>query len=333
MRKLICIVLFLVPLTTMAEFDERTLEFESRGATFAARILVPSGKPPYPAIVMVHGSGEMSFEGLYRAHAAMLGELGFVVMFFDKRGTGGSEGEYHETPPTLRYYGDDVVAALNIMREQPEVGDLIGLWGISQGGWIGTHVIATEPVSFFINVSGPGVAPWRQVPYQQAQRAVREYGLSEDAFEPLHDALLAGFEYWATGNASAGAAGRYNEIASRPWFAAFPYPAELVNVQKLPEGLRNFVSTPFMRFEPAPVMVRSCVPVLVIYGDRDWQIPVQASIAAIKSVQSQATCSDVDIAILENVDHDMMSGEAPGEGELSRAYRAVVENWSRRFVY
>jgi uncharacterized protein len=115
------------------QLPEKIVTFQSGELNLRGKLVTPRGEGPFPAVVLVHGSGDESavdyyFEPyLYAAH-------GFASLVFDKRGTGESEGEYLQNFHVL---SDDVVAAVQWLRTQSAIdGEDVHLAGFSQGGWI-----------------------------------------------------------------------------------------------------------------------------------------------------------------------------------------------------
>ncbi|HVX11602.1 MAG TPA: alpha/beta hydrolase [Pirellulales bacterium] len=117
-------------------FQRRDVRFESEGLSCAGWYYVPDDLAPgerRPAIAMAHGwSGvkEMCLANFADPFAA----AGFVVLVFDYRFLGGSEGEPRSQiiPPEQR---KDYKNALTWLAAQPEVdADRIGIWGTSFSG-------------------------------------------------------------------------------------------------------------------------------------------------------------------------------------------------------
>src|SRR5262245_37276703 len=67
--------------------------FASDGARLAYTLRFPGGPPPYPAVVVVHGSGEIT-RSVQAYFTNQLVAKGLAVLSYDKRGTGQSEGVY-----------------------------------------------------------------------------------------------------------------------------------------------------------------------------------------------------------------------------------------------
>ena len=137
--------------------------FTSRGDTLRGTLLLPPGAGPFPAIVTVHGSGRTPRLGLYDTEFAdHFVPRGIAVLSFDKRGTGSSGGTYAGSySSSMVAYAIDVLAAVHLLRARPDIrADQVGLWGMSQAGWIIPIAAAVdqESVAFTLIVSGPTVS-------------------------------------------------------------------------------------------------------------------------------------------------------------------------------
>lgn len=134
--------------------------FESDGTRCAVRIYRPAADGLVrPTIVMAHGFGAVRALRLY-AYAERFAAAGYVVLVFDYRGFGESEGEPRQVL-SVRKQHEDWRAALRYARSLPDVDpDRLVAWGTSFGGG---HVISIagqgEPLSAVIaqvpHVSGP----------------------------------------------------------------------------------------------------------------------------------------------------------------------------------
>ena len=91
-----------------------------------------------PGVVVLHGSGTTDrVEVRHVGFLDCLLDAGLVVLDFDKRGIGGSGGTSTDAP-ILADRAMDGAAAVRFLRARPEVDPArVGIWGISQGGWVG----------------------------------------------------------------------------------------------------------------------------------------------------------------------------------------------------
>src|SRR5438128_5851309 len=111
------------------------------------------------AIVALHGAGEGTRGPLYDHLHELLPPAGIGVVTFDRRGEGESTGD-----ATRGRFELQVEDALAVVRAVD--AERVGLWGISQGGWIGPlAAAASDEVAFLVLVASTGVPPSEQMMY------------------------------------------------------------------------------------------------------------------------------------------------------------------------
>ena len=135
--------------------------FENAGARLAFTIDFPEGQPPFPAIVLGHGSGLITRQQLVWL-SSQLTRLGFAVLRFDKRGVGESTGTYvnvgvRESPERFPLLASDIAAGVRFLRTRSEIHpNKIGLAGNSQAGWILPHAARDlGDAAFVLLLAGP----------------------------------------------------------------------------------------------------------------------------------------------------------------------------------
>ena len=113
--------------------ESELVYFNSGDLTLRGKLVLPPGQGPFPVVITVHGSEDYSAVDHYDL-PYLLAAHGIAGFKFDKRGTGGSEGEYTQDFPTL---ASDVVAAIHLLKQHDNIDkEHINLIGLSQGGWI-----------------------------------------------------------------------------------------------------------------------------------------------------------------------------------------------------
>jgi len=151
----------------------RTATFHDGGVRIAARLLLPPGRGPFPAVEIVAGSPPTHVDS-YDLWALFFASHGFAVLSTDKRGVGGSTGRYVRaaTDANLHDLAADALAGVAWLRRQPEIdASRIGLSGGSQAGW--TIVLAaaeSRTVRFAAIQSGPAMSVGRQLAYARLTR-------------------------------------------------------------------------------------------------------------------------------------------------------------------
>ncbi|GAA5133205.1 alpha/beta hydrolase family protein [Pseudonocardia adelaidensis] len=135
------------------------------GLVLPATLHVPAGaRPGLPGMVLVHGSGPARREHL-RAEAEAFARAGIATLTYDKRAVG-----YSFTQRSYSRLADDAIAAAAVLRARAEVDPAkVGIWGLSEGGWVAPLAASRDPKTAFLVVVGAnGLAPLRQQTWADA---------------------------------------------------------------------------------------------------------------------------------------------------------------------
>ena len=136
----------------------KAVSFYSEGVKLAGDLFLPADVKPgdrRAGIVLCHGY--TGVRSIYLPdNARVLAEAGYVVMSFDYKGWGDSEGPKSRLAPYSRVA--DVQAALTFLGAQPEVDAArLGIYGTSYGGATVVWVGAIDPrVKCVVSVVGIG---------------------------------------------------------------------------------------------------------------------------------------------------------------------------------
>ncbi len=134
----------------------------------AGMLFVPDGEGPFPAAVIIHGSGTSNRQNRwYLTLTKHLQDNGIAVLLPDKRGSEQSSGDWRSAD--FEALATDTLAAVGFMRTQeivPVSG--IGIIGMSQGGWIAPIVAReTADLAFVVSMVGSTVTPKQQLLYEE----------------------------------------------------------------------------------------------------------------------------------------------------------------------
>src|SRR5258706_1743783 len=148
-----------------------TLRVTSKDAVLAADVRLLEGTPPFPAVVLVHGSGRVTRSELSLMAREFL-DRGIAVVAYDKRGVGGSTGQYSGVGPKnsdmmFDLLSADAIACAEAIRNRKDIDPRrLGLAGASQAGWIiPLAAIKTDIFSYLIILSGPAVNVGEEIFY------------------------------------------------------------------------------------------------------------------------------------------------------------------------
>ena len=288
------------------------VRFEAGDVELVGDLYQPhDGAARHPAVVLLHGSGpdprgNMIFRGL----AQFFTEQGIAVLAFDKRGIGDSGGEYVESP-LLENAAADGLAAVRYLAGRGDIdAAAIGVWGISQGGWVGPLMAATsDDVAWVIAVSGPGVSPMVQTLYQREMEMVEQGWSATDASEvtAMRHAL---WHYAATGDGRAEAEAALATARTKSWFARLESVPQVGGPEHVPPQAAAWLR--HAQYQPVPVLERIDVPVLALFGAKDRHIPVDASMSAMRAAFERGGV-DATILLFDDAGHGMQFVHGPAE--------------------
>jgi uncharacterized protein len=280
------------------------LKIEVDGATLAATYS-PSGPT---ALVALHAAAAGTRDYfLYQHLHRVLPPIGVGVVTFDRRGEGESTGRPSRGDFALQ--AEDALSICDVV----DVAD-VGLWGISQGGWVAPLAAMTSSrVSFLVLIASIGVTPAEQMRYATAEQ-LRRAGYGDDVVAAALD-LRRRFEDWIHGERRDEPRLRADlEAASaEPWSGMIFLPASLPDQT----GVREWIDE--MDFDPRPTFFEVQVPTLLFYGADDEWSPVDPSVEAWR----QARGDDVAVVVINDASHDLRLAD----GKLAPEYERNLIAW------
>jgi hypothetical protein len=295
------------PQTPRPPFPYQTAEVKFDGganpkgerAKLAGTLTLPQGAGPFPAVVLISGSGPNDRDETIKDHkpfaviADALTRQGIAVLRYDKRGVAGSTGVYGAA--TSADFADDAAAAAAFLRTRPEIaGGRIGLVGHSEGGLIAPMVAAKDPkVAFVVLLAGPAISGAEILKLQVRAKAEASGAAPAEidrrvAFEARLLAALGGKD-------EAGAKAAVDQVlAETPGLD--PNVAAASRQLASSAWFRGFVA-----YDPAPALKALKIPVLALYGDKDFQVPPSANVP----VMTAALKGDKDatVSVLPGLNH------------------------------
>ena len=326
--------------------------YESGGVHLAGTLTMPRGQGPFPAALLISGSGPQDRDESLMGHkpfwviADYLSRNGIAVLRVDDRGVGKSTGS--STGATLDDMAGDVLAGVSYLKGRKEIdGRHIGVIGHSEGGMVGPLAAArSAEIAFVVMLAGPGVSFQKAIDsgQSQAEAIMRQAGAPEDAI--------------AWNNAMQNMMLRVLRADRDPKDALRDMQAELEKMKaNLPEAQRAAMDapqaaaqakqqfeasvTPEMRtillFDPAEVLRKVQAPVLALNGSRDMQVLAKANLPGIVAALAEGGNSDYTVAELPGLNHLFQSCKACTLGEYAQIEEtfsplalATVRDWLLR---
>jgi uncharacterized protein len=312
--------------------------FTSVETELAGRLIEPIGAGERPLVVMVHGSERTA--ALNSPYAYSLAAQGITVFVYDKRGTGGSEGEYTQNFELL---AADAAAAL-ARAKTLTVGRVsrAGYFGGSQGGWV-APLAASHSAADFVAIGFGLVASPIEEDREQMVSEVRALGLDAPAFE-LIDQLSAATSRLVLSGFSQGydeLAKVRRELAQRPWSKRIhgEYSGAILRLSD--DELRRFGRARFDNvelmwdYDAIAALKRVNLPVLWVLAGEDREAPIDTTRAAL--LQLKKAGQPIDIYLFPDTDHGMMEFVTNPDGSrkitrITDGYLRLLGDWIKGHV-
>jgi pimeloyl-ACP methyl ester carboxylesterase len=272
----------------------RDVVIHNRDVHIAGTLYLPLSPGTHPAVVMVMGSGDQgrTSQG-YRAWGPFFAERGLVALLYDKRGVGGSNGDWKRS--TFLDLAGDATAASDLLSKQLEVDSKrLGMMGISQGGWIAPLAASkTHSIKFLILDVAPAVTTEEQE-IERVEYTMKRDGASPEDIREALDYTKQAFLCAYSGKGWPELKKRSEELKSRPWAAT----VGLVKNEAELETIR------LQKFDPVPSLTEITIPVLALYGGIDTLVPPQENEAKMRQYLGRSS-HDTEVSVIPDVKHDM----------------------------
>ncbi|MBE0679359.1 MAG: alpha/beta fold hydrolase [Bacteroidales bacterium] len=301
--------------------------------SMAGTLTLPQGEGPFPAVVLITGSGQQDRDETLFNHkpfkvlADHLTRNGIAVLRYDDRGVGGSKGSL--TGATSLSFAGDAEAAVDFLLGRTEIDpEKIGLAGHSEGGFIAPIVASRKGnIAFVISLAGPGVTGYDAI-IQQNIDFFRVSGMSEEALEKQLHMLRNIFRFVIAGEDQRAVAKQAME-----WYNS-ELDAKGVTAEERREQMSQFAqalvqtNNPWWKYflstDPAQYWSSVRCPVLALNGDKDIQVSHAQNLPAIKAAVKAGGNRKVKTVTLPGLNHLFQHAET---GAISE-YITIEETFS-----
>jgi len=289
----------------------------------------------YPAALFIHGSGPVNRDGnavdlatgnivmeidVYRQLAAALSDVGIASFRFDKRGVGDSEGDAMLASRSDLL--DDARAAIQALREQPEIDpNRIILIGHSEGSYLAPVLAVEDPDMAGVVLLAGGARALDAITRWQVESLLGQQGIEGAALEA---ALAQQDQYTAFVEASQGEWSDYTvaELQAEISWLSEDAAAQLKASPLALSWLREHYLA-----EPAEVITQLQDPVLIVSGEKDFQVP-SSEAGLLSELLATAGNDDVIVYVFPDLNH--LLRYHPEEPNLT--YRHVNEPVDPRVI-
>ncbi|MGO9336025.1 MAG: alpha/beta hydrolase family protein [Terracidiphilus sp.] len=297
-------------------YREEDVAYKSAGNTLAATLTVPPGKGPFPAVLLIAGSGKHDRDESLLGHKPFLvlsdylTRKGIVVLRADKRGVGKSTGDFDKA--TTADFAIDAEAGVAFLKTRSEVDPhKIGLIGHSEGGVVAPMAAVADPAVAFVVMMAGSAVPGDQIIVEQTRLISEAGGESKEKADadaekeretlavvktekdPATLQRLLGVKLAADGVPEAQLGAAIREITS-PWFRFF------------------------INYDPATALRKLTCPVLALNGSLDLQVPPAQNLPPIRKALAEAGNQHAEVDELPGLNHLFQDAKTGSPAEYSQ---------------
>ncbi len=309
-------------------YREEEVSFSNAAAsvTLAGTLTLPKGSGPFPAALLIAGSGPNDRDESLASHrpflvlADHLTRKGIAVLRYDKRGIGKSTGSVDKA--TTLDLASDAQAALAYLKTRKEIDPAkIALIGHSEGAIIASLLASrTKDVAGAVLLAAPATFG-EETLLNQSELIGKAADLTDEQLEASLNFDQAAYDLVRTEKDPAALREKLTGLVRETGLAAAMPPVLL-------ETQMRMMESPWFRFfldyDPLPNLKTLQVPVLALYGQKDLQVSAKANLPLLKQALQDAGNKDTDVRELPDLNHLFQHAYSGTPAE----YAAIEETFS-----
>ncbi|HEY0679868.1 MAG TPA: alpha/beta fold hydrolase [Chitinophagaceae bacterium] len=286
---------------------------------YGATITIPSGKGPFPAVVLITGSGQQNRDEEIFGHkpfaviADQLTKNGFVVLRADDRGVGQTTG-MNASVTTLDFC-DDVSVGLDYLIGRKEVNkNKLALIGHSEGGMIAPILAAKrKDITAIVLMAAPG-KPTTELLIEQNEAILTSMGFSKEylkSYLELYSAIL----YLMKNNNNKDSAKTMVSAQVEGWMqrtnknivvattGIMNDERKAAYIDAMVEAFSSSWFKYFLNYEPQQYIEKLTCKVFAINGSKDVQVISKTNLAGIEASLKKSKSKGYLIKEYEGLNH------------------------------
>jgi len=300
--------------------EEVTYANKAAGNVLAGTLTIPPGKGPFPAVLLISGSGPNDRDETVFGHKPFLvlsdylTRKGIVVLRVDKRGVGKSTGDLAHA--TTADFATDAEAGVQYLKTRAEADPRrIGLIGHSEGGTVAPMLAAGDPgVRFIVLMAGPGV-PGDQIIVEQGRLIEEAAGATKEKAAQDADKQRELFALVEKEKDDAVLGKELREkLAGRVPDAQID-----VAIQQLTSPWMRYTLT----YDPATALRKVACPVLALNGEKDLQVSAAQNLPAIKKALEEGGNKQIEIDEMPGLNHLFQTAKTGSPTEYAQIEETI----------
>lgn len=277
--------------------QQEEITFKNNSITLAGTLSLPQNKGQHPVIVFIHGDGpeDRTGCGYYNEIWNEFNKIGIACFAWDKPGVGKSSGIFKDYQ-SYEERASEVIYAIEALKKRKDIdSNTIGLWGISQAGWIMPMVYGQEKIYSIIAISCPSRTVSDASAYATKQdliaKKVKEIQI-DSAMKIFYDVIQL--------ITSKSSYQDYIEFKNKT-ISTWPIISPFSILQMNEDEYNRLVSTQIPSIDAAPMLKKIKCPVLAIWGDKDKNVPPELSLNDYNTLMKDN--KNLTTIMMSNADH------------------------------
>lgn len=318
------------PQETKPPYDYVIKEVSYKSTTddvvLAGTLSLPKGDGPFPAVMLLSGSGPQDRNSSIFGHkpflllAHELTQSGIAVLRFDERGVGESGGRTSEM--TMATQMGDAQAGINYLLSNNQINRTkIGLLGHSLGGILAPKLAIENDIDFLVLLAAPGVNGDAMM-LKQRKDLLKLRGATDKQIEGTNGMLAS--LYSELRKSSLEDEALKTELQKK---LAVKYQSTIPE-KELNEMVNSIVDNEelmaILKSSPANYFQKVSCPVLALNGSKDFQVSAKENLAAIEKALSDGGNTAIETHELESLNHLFQDSDT---GDISE-YQLIEQTMS-----
>jgi len=285
--------------------EEITFTASDGNAILSATLTLPQGTGPFPAAVLLAGSGPNDRDETIAGHkpflvlSDFLTRKGIAVLRYDKRGCAKSTGDFANA--TINDFAKDAQAAAAYLKSRKEIdAKQLGAIGHAEGAILGAIVATSSNEVNWLVLLAPPATDGEQTLLRQSELVARTGGLGEDQIARSLEFDRKAYQAVKDENDAAVLGKRLETLVAQSGLNASMPPAAL-------KAQIKSMTSPWFRqyltFGPGPVLEKIKCPVLALSGDRDLQVDSEENVPLLKKALQASGNKEFTVVEIEGVNH------------------------------
>lgn len=279
---------------TPPPYSKIDLTFGAFDPEVSGTVYMPKGDGPFPAVVLIAGSGQANrSQWTYASWADYYARLGYAAFVYDRR------PEFTNLPTgelmNFNAHARDVAAAVAKLKTTPGIDPAkIGVAGMSRGNWIALALSDYVPDLAFMIFISPAISTPGEQAVESNLTGMAQDGLDAADMAAARTYLRLYFYVAETGKGWDLLQAAMKEAENTPWFQYVDQPTAL-------EDLKWWQV--HMNFSARHHLQKTTIPVLALWGGDDFITPWVAYQGKFTSDLEMAGNKNFTSMIFEGADH------------------------------